>query len=141
MAVLQAVCQEFNIGVETDLIQRIAFGFAGGIGNTGAVCGAVAGGVMALGLKRGRAESEEDALSELALTQEFRRRFEAEMGTISCRELTGVDLTTQDGIQTLMNSDIPQKACIPAVSTAYRLVVDMLKERPSSGPPCHTSSA
>ena len=29
-----------------------------------------------------------------------------------------------------MNSDVPQTVCFPAVATAYRLVVDLLKETP-----------
>jgi C_GCAxxG_C_C family probable redox protein len=122
------VCQEFEIQIEEDIIRRIAFGFAGGIGNTGAVCGAVVGAVMAIGLKRGRADTMEEALGELAVAREFRRRFEAEMETISCRELTGVDLTTEEGVEQLMNSDMSQTVCFPAVGVAYRLVVDLLKE-------------
>ena len=122
------MCQEFQIEVGNDIIPRIAFGFAGGIGNTGAVCGAVVGAVMAIGLKRGRADTMEEGLRELAVPREFRRRFEAEMGTISCRELTGVDLTTEEGLQQFMNSDTPQTVCFPAVGAAYRLVVDLLKE-------------
>jgi C_GCAxxG_C_C family probable redox protein len=122
------VCQEFEIEIEEDVVGRIAFGFAGGLGNTGAVCGAVCGAVMAIGLKRGRANNMEEALRELAVVREFRRRFEAEMNTISCRELTGVDLTTKEGLKQLMNSDIPQTVCFPAVGAAYRLVVELLKE-------------
>jgi C_GCAxxG_C_C family probable redox protein len=122
------VCQELEIEIEDDVIRRIAFGFAGGLGNTGAVCGAVVGAVMAIGLKRGRADTMEEGLRELAVTREFRRRFEAEMETISCRELTGVDLTTEEGLQQFMNSDTPQRVCFPAVGAAYRLVVDLLKE-------------
>jgi len=120
------VCQEFEI--ENEIIPRIASCFGGGIGNTGAVCGAVVGAVMAIGLKRGRADTMEEGLRELAVPREFRRRFEAEMGTISCRELTGVDLTTEEGLQQFMNSDTPQTVCFPAVGAAYRLVVDLLKE-------------
>jgi hypothetical protein len=70
----------------------------------------------------------EESLRELALPREFRRRFEAEMGTISCRELTGLDLTTEEGLQQLMSSDTPQTVCFPAVGAAYRLVVELLKE-------------
>ena len=58
---------------ENDVIPRIAGGFAGGIGNTGAVCGAVIGAVMAIGLKRGRADTMEEGLRELAVVREFRR--------------------------------------------------------------------
>ena len=114
--------------MENDAIPRIAFGFAGGIGNTGAVCGAVAGGVMAIGLKSERSESMEEALRVLGVVQEFRRRFEAEMKDITCRALTGLDLTTEAGRQELMNSEVPQRACFPAVETAFRLAVKLLSE-------------
>jgi C_GCAxxG_C_C family probable redox protein len=122
------VCQEFEIAHGNDVIPQIAFGFAGGIGNTGSICGAVIGAVMAIGLKLGKGGSMEEALSKLAVPQEFRRRFEAEMGTISCRELTGMDLTTKEGIEQYMGSDKPMTVCFPAVATAYLLVVDLLKE-------------
>ena len=120
------MCQEFKI--ENEIIPRIASCFGGGIGNTGAVCGAVAGAVMAIGLKRERGDTMEGALRTLAVAQEFRRRFEAEMETINCRELTGADLSTPEGIEQFMGSDTPQTVCFPAVGLAYRLAVDLLKE-------------
>ena len=126
------MCQEYKIEIENDVIRRIAFGFAGGLGNTGAVCGAVVGAVMAIGLKRGRADTLEAGLRELAVAREFRRRFETEMETISCRELTGADLTTEEGLEQFMSSDTPQTVCFPAVSAAYRLVVELLKETSQS---------
>jgi C_GCAxxG_C_C family probable redox protein len=120
------VCQEF--GIESEVIPRIASCFGGGIGNTGAVCGAVTGAVMAIGLIKERGNTMEDWLRVAAVAQEFRRRFEAEMETINCRELTGFDLTTEEGLESFMNSDIPQTVCFPGVGVAYRLVVDLLKE-------------
>ena len=120
------MCQEF--GIESNVIPQIATCFAGGLGNTGSVCGAVIGAVMAIGLKRGRSDDLQEMLRTLAVGQEFRRRFEAEMETISCRELTGIDLTTEEGIEQLMSSDIPQTVCFPAVGVAYRLVLDLLKD-------------
>jgi hypothetical protein len=83
---------------------------------------------MAIGLKKEQSDTMEEMLSTLAVAQEFRSRFEAEMKTINCRELTGVDLSTPEGIEQLMRSDIPQTVCFPAVGVAYRLVVDLLKE-------------
>ena len=119
------MCQEFEIEIENEIIPRIASCFGGGIGNTGAVCGAVA--VMAIGLKKERGDTMDEGLRELAVAREFRRRFEAEMETISCRELTGADLTTEEGLEQFMSSDIPLTVCFPAVGVAYRLVVDQLK--------------
>ena len=122
------MCQEFEMETGNGVIPRIASAFGGGIGNTGAVCGAVAGAAMAIGLKKERGDTMEDWLRIAAMAQEFRRRFEAEMGTINCRELTGADLTTEEGLEQYMSSDIPQTVCFPAVGVAYRLVVDLLKE-------------
>jgi C_GCAxxG_C_C family probable redox protein len=127
-SVLLATCEEFGIEVDEKVIPRIAYAFAGGVGNTGAVCGAVAGAIMAIGLIKGRGETMEEMFGVLGLAAEFRKRFEAEKQTINCRELTGIDLTTPEGIEQLMNSDTPQTVCFPAVATAHRLVVDLLKE-------------
>ena len=121
-----AVCQEFEI--ENEIIPRIASCFGGGIGNTGSVCGAVIGAVMAIGLIKERGDTMEDWFRIAAVAQEFRRSFEAEMGSINCRELTGADLSTEEGLKQYMSSDIPMTVCFPVVGTAYRLVMDMLEE-------------
>jgi C_GCAxxG_C_C family probable redox protein len=120
------VCQEFEI--ENEIIPRIASYFGGGIGNTGSVCGAVAGAVMAIGLIKGRGDTMEDWLLIAEVAQEFRRRFEAEMETINCRELTEADLSTEEGREQYMSSDKPMMVCFPAVGLAFRLVMDLLKE-------------
>ena len=127
-SVLLATCQEFGVNVDEKVIPKIAYAFAGGIGNTGAVCGAGAGAVMAIGLIKDRGETIEEMMEVLGLAAEFRKRFEAEMNTINCRELTGIDLTQAKGLEEFMSSDVPQKVCFPAVATAFRLVVDLLRQ-------------
>lgn len=124
------MCQE--LGLEEQVDSRVASCFAGGIGNSGSVCGSVSGAVMAIGLSRKRAESMEEMLATLGAAQEFRRRFEAEVGSISCRDLTGADLTTPEGIERFMSSDTPQTVCFPAVATAYRLAMELLQETSST---------
>jgi len=84
---------------------------------------------MAIGLKLGRAETMEGMLQNLGVAREFRRRFEEEMGEIGCRELTRLDLTSEEDMAQLMNSDVPKKVCFPAVAAAYRWAVDILRER------------
>ena len=127
------MCQKFRI--QSEVIPRIASGFGGGIGNTGAVCGAVAGAVMAIGLIKERGDTMEDWFRLSAVVQAFRSRFEEEMGTISCSELTQADLSTEEGREAYMSSDTPQTVCFPAVGLAYRLVVELLKEADSDTDP------
>ena len=126
------MCREF--GVDDRVDPRIASLFAGGIGNTGSVCGAVIGGVMALGLLLERGETMEEMFRAYGVAAEFRQRFEAEAGEIGCRELTGADLSTPEGIEEYMGSEVPMMVCFPVVATAFRLVRQLLEEnRPAEG--------
>jgi len=119
------VCQELDLDTGNGIIPRIASGFGGGIGNTGEVCGAVVGAVMALSLTMKQGGMEE-YMRLAGVIQDFRHRFETELGTINCRELTGVDLTTEEGMKESMSSDVAQKVCFPSVGTAYEIVLDLL---------------
>jgi C_GCAxxG_C_C family probable redox protein len=122
---LLAVCQ--HTGVETDLVPRVATAFGGGIGGTGSACGALVGAVMAIGLRHGRQQATERDSRAYTLTQDLRRRFEAEMGHVDCRDLTGMDLSTRQGVKDFYASDVPRRVCMPAVGTAYRLVMELLE--------------
>jgi C_GCAxxG_C_C family probable redox protein len=128
--VLLAVRQE--LGIETDLIPRIASAFGVGIGGRGEVCGAVSGGAMAIGLKHGREEPWQSRDQAFALAQELCRRFEEEMGSIHCRQLTGMDLSTPEGLQAYRNSDVPVRVCLRATGIAFEAVRELL-ELPSQG--------
>jgi C_GCAxxG_C_C family probable redox protein len=127
---LLAVCQE--LGIENEIIPRIATPLGGGIGGRGAVCGAVVGSVMAIGLKHGREEAWQPRDKPYALAEEFCRRFEQEMGHLCCHELTGMDLTTPEGREAFYTSDVPLRVCLRAGGTAFDIVMDLL-ERSGQG--------
>ena len=124
-----AVSQQ--LGIESDVIPRIATAFGAGIGGGGVICGAVIGSVMAIGLKHGREEPSQPRDTSYALARDFCQRFQEEMGTLSCRELTGIDLSTPEGQKAFYSSDVPVRVCLPAIGTAFRLVMELL-ERPDS---------
>lgn len=64
---------------------RIATGFGGGVGATlSEMCGALAGGVMAIGLAVGRDEPGKSSGQAQRLTVELRRRFIAAHGSSNC---------------------------------------------------------
>ena len=122
---LLAVCQEFNI--ENEIIPKIATCFGGGIGNTGDVCGAVTGAVMAIGLIRKQSTSLEEWMETAAVAKTFCQRFSEEMGTIKCKELTKLDFSMEDGLEQMMNSEVAMMVCFPAVATAFQITMDLLK--------------
>jgi len=83
---------------------------------------------MAIGLVRKQSTNVEEWLATAAVARTFRRRFEEEMGTAMCRELTHVDLTSEEERGKLMNSDVPMTVCFPAVATAFRIAMELLTE-------------
>jgi C_GCAxxG_C_C family probable redox protein len=127
-SVLLGVCEELGIKVDDKIVPRIGRLFAGGIGRTGSVCGAVVGGVMALGLVVEPGETMEESLPAMKGGGGVRRRLESEMGSISCPDLTGLDLTTPEGMKAIMAPDTSQTVCFPAVAAAYRIALDLVRE-------------
>jgi C_GCAxxG_C_C family probable redox protein len=83
---------------------KIASGFGGGVSRRGSVCGAVSGGIMALGLRFGTDGTEpvdafndkRHGLRERSLT--FLTTFEEEFGALDCRDLLGYELWTEAGM-------------------------------------------
>ena len=78
-------------------IPRIATGFGGGVGRNGDMCGAISGGVMAIGLAMGRDGAEQSKEPCYAAVDRFYTDFVKEFGSSKCRELTGIDLKARVG--------------------------------------------
>jgi C_GCAxxG_C_C family probable redox protein len=62
-AVLYSFCE--HLSFEKTTACKIACGFGAGMGRKEEACGAVSGGIMALGLRHGRGEEEDIAATEL----------------------------------------------------------------------------
>ena len=69
-------------------------GLGGGVARSGETCGALTGAIVALGLKVGRTEPEDEEKKGLCYRfgQEIVRRFRDEIGTTQCREIIGFTL-------------------------------------------------
>jgi len=82
-AVLLALAE--SMGVESELIPRIATGFAAGVARTGNLCGALSGAVMGLGLRYGRDAPETEPGRRPYW--DYRRYSEENMWATKCREV------------------------------------------------------
>lgn len=70
---------------------RLSTGLGGGIGGTEEeVCGALSGGILAIGGLYGRQDPDTNDDEAYALCKEFRSRFLAEMGDTQCGRLRAV---------------------------------------------------
>jgi C_GCAxxG_C_C family probable redox protein len=83
-----------GMGMDYDTAVKVSAGFGGGM-YLGSVCGAVTGGIMAIGLKHGGA-GREAGMRTARLVREYADRFKALHKSINCPDLTGVDLGELD---------------------------------------------
>lgn len=88
-AVLLTFCEDLQMEKETAL--RLAASFGGGMGGLREVCGAASGMFMAIGLQQGYTlpNDPEGKQAHYRRIQELAEEFEAENGSIICRELLG----------------------------------------------------
>ena len=111
---------------ENELIPKIATAFGGGIGRCGSVCGALTGGVMALGIKYGTNEpSLEKRLKVYKLAQKFYKRFEKQHGSVLCRELIRYDLSVPEELEKARRARIFEEKCVNFVKEAVETLIEL----------------
>lgn len=109
--VLSAYAEESGLDVETALKLSTAFG--GGIARTGQICGAVAGALLAIGLKHGL-NSLEDSTSKdrtYNLSKDLMTSFTQKFSSLQCRSLINVDISTDTGLQSAKDQELFSTLC------------------------------
>ena len=98
-AIVKAINDEFGLGYPEEVV-RLASGFPIGIGGAGCTCGAVTGGVMAIGMVFGREKPGDPKIDRcLALSRELHNIFASRHGCLCCRTLThGMKLKSPEHI-------------------------------------------
>lgn len=94
-AIVKAIKDAFELDFSDDVI-KMASGFPIGIGGSGCTCGAVSGGVMALGMVFGRKEGSDPKVKKaMELSAELHDRFREKRKFVCCKILTkGMELGT-----------------------------------------------
>jgi len=126
-SVLYSFCDDLHLDKDTAL--RLACGFGGGIAKRQEICGAVSGGILAIGLKHGRGEGQEKPVTEAMYlkVRALTSRFEARHGSCSCRALlNGCDLNTPEGQLYFKENDLMNKTCKECVKTVVMTLEEIL---------------
>lgn len=89
-SVLRGICYALDIEL-TDQTKMAATPFGGGIGRSEDVCGALAGGVLALGVALGRTEPNQDRFRSYDAALALQRSFVERFGSSQCRTLNRSD--------------------------------------------------
>jgi C_GCAxxG_C_C family probable redox protein len=109
---------------KSELIPKVATAFGGGMGRCGSVCGALTGGLMAIGIKYGTNEpSAEKRSRAYELAETFYRQFEKQNGSVMCRELIGLDLSDAKQRKKAHEEYVFEKKCTVFVESAVKILV------------------
>ena len=120
-AVLLSHAEELKLDRITAL--RIALGFGGGM-CMGETCGAVTGAYMVLGLK---AKFEEKTIAEIKAdtklaVRRFNELFIAKHGSVQCKKLLGVDISTPEGSAEANEKGLFDTTCVALVVSATEIL-------------------
>lgn len=99
-AIVRTINDEFGLGYP-DIVVRLASGLPVGIGGAGCSCGAVTGGVLAIGMVFGRHEPGDPRIDRcLSLARELHDTFSQRHGCLCCRTLTrGMELKSPEHLR------------------------------------------
>lgn len=115
-SVLMTMIQQWD--GQSELVPKIATGFGGGMGRCGSVCGALTGGVMALGVKYGSNEpSSEKREKTYKLVWMLYKHFEQKHRSVLCRELIGYDLSDPVDLEEARKSKVFETKCSSFIQT------------------------
>jgi C_GCAxxG_C_C family probable redox protein len=115
-SVVRAV-NEISDGLLPPEVTRLASGFCAGIGGSRGICGALAGGVMAVGLLSGRASAADPWEPSYYAAAEIRRRWVEDQEAETCEEV----------VSRIGDMDAPQRwaHCTGLVGRTARWVVEI----------------
>ena len=105
---------------------KVASAFGGGIGGRGSLCGALTGGVIAIGQKYGNNEPKSKGRDEAySVALKFYDRFQKENGSVFCRDLIGYDLTDPKERTKARDSKVFLNKCVHFVEKAVDILIDL----------------
>lgn len=128
-SVIAAFCGD--MGLDESAALKLACGFGAGMGRKQEVCGAVTGGIMAVGLNYGNVRGEDQNAKEktYASTRELMNRFGQKHGSYLCRELLGgCDLLTEKGQKHFKEIGLHDKVCKGCVKSAVEIAQAIIEE-------------
>mgnify|MGYP001144634714 FL=1 len=105
---------------------KIASAFGGGIGRRGSLCGALTGGVIAIGQKYGSNNPNPEGKGKTySLALKFYNRFQEKHGSVFCRDLIEYDLTDPKELKKARDSNVFISKCVHFVENAVDILMDL----------------
>jgi len=119
-----------EIGFNEQVAIDISRAFGAGISYRAEMCGAVSGGLMAIGLRIGNITGDETLKKELTLkyATEFITNFKALNSSVICKEILGKDLNIPAEREALNTEGTFDKICPKIVKSSAEILAEIFRE-------------
>jgi C_GCAxxG_C_C family probable redox protein len=109
----QAIITSFGeqFGITPEAARIIGRPWGAGIGQMAETCGYLTGAVQILAYAFDQHDESKAKGDVFRAVQELFKRFEKKRGTTKCRELLGVDFSTEEGLLKIKSEGLVQKTC------------------------------
>ena len=85
--------------INSYIIPKIGTALGAGVSLNGLLCGSISGVAIAIGAKYGRSTKEESPEPAWKMMDAYITTFKEKFGHLNCRQLTGLNLKTQEGLK------------------------------------------
>jgi C_GCAxxG_C_C family probable redox protein len=108
-----------------------AMALNGGVAWSGGPCGAITGAALAVGRLAGQriADHKEAKGTARAIVARLMGDFHREYGSVNCRELVGLDISTPEGHATFIESQVWHTVCMDQIAFVLRRLVALRDEK------------
>ena len=118
-----------SLGLKPEIALPIADAFGAGMGGMAETCGAVTGAFMVIGLKYGRVLAEDSDAKEKtrSLIKESVKQFKERHGSIVCKDLLEVDISTIEGMEAAEEKGFFEIHCPKFVRDAAEILENLIE--------------
>lgn len=114
-----------ELGVGSGVIPKIGTGIGAGVSLNGLLCGSVSSVALAIGMKYGRTSPEQDPTQVWNKVDKYVAEFKERFGAVNCRQLTGLNLKTQEGLKEYF-ARVHDYACADRLRFAVEKALEIL---------------
>lgn len=119
-----SVLREY-LPARTDLIPKMSTDIGTSVSLNGLLCGSVSSVVIAIGMKYGETSPEETPQPVWEMVDKYVSDFKASFGHVNCRELTGLDMKTDEGLKEYFDR-VCDHACAARIRFAVKSALEIL---------------
>ena len=116
-----------HLGVESDIIPKIGTGIGAGVSLNGLLCGTISSVAIAIGIKYGRTNAEQNPQPIWRMVDKYVAEFKDRFGHVNCRQLTGLDLKTKEGLKEYFEK-VHDYACAARIRFAVKKALEILQK-------------